>query len=203
MQQSTVVALLEHNHLLSPGEGSGGGDRQQVGFCSGVGEAYEVYRLEPFANELRQLHFIQIVGAKVEAARKRLGDSCLDERMRVSVNAGRMLSVQVHIAVPVGIGDHGAFAASCSQRKRSMIEDSARVAARHILLGFLCRHFRLGPPACKGGLRLLQRVVEIGIRTVEHDDVLVKPAGRNWGILVKLLKQWRRQCNGSSDRWRR
>ena len=132
-------------------------------------------------------HFATVVGAEIDAGLQRFRDGCLDARMRMPVDAGRILAQQIDIVMSVHIGDPGPFGPGHTDRERRGEEDGARVATRHDPGGAILHRLRIWMSGHIAGNGLGQGVVQaVGPVPVHH--ALCPPMG---GVNCSPMSQGR------------
>ncbi len=128
IEDAAVVAAVEDENLLAPGNRDGGADRHQIGLGAGIGEAHQRDRREAVADRLGEFGFGHAVRAEIDAAVERFVDRLADDGMRVAVEAGGELGEEIGVLMAVSIPQMRALALDHGERKRLGIDRRAGVA---------------------------------------------------------------------------
>ncbi len=169
-QDSAVIRTLEDEDARPATGCASKQEREQVRLRSRVAETDEVDRREPRDDRFGERCLEPIRRAEDDPVRQGLANRLDDDRMRVTVEAGRVLAEEVDVLVTVRVGDAGAIAPNDRQRERRLVDGRARVAARHDAGALLVQPERLGIRGGVPGLRLTQPCGEI--RRREHESIL-------------------------------
>ncbi len=130
VKRTTVIAALHRHDLLAPRKAARRRQRHHVGFRAGIGEADKV-KVKAFGNGFRKNHFAGMMRPQIKPLRQGIADRLVDARVRVPIDASRILPHQIKIGMPVNVPDRGSLCPLRPDGKWRRIQNRARIAARH------------------------------------------------------------------------
>ena len=181
-----MVAAFHRHDLAAAREAARGRERHHVGFGARIGEAHQI-QIEAPGDGLREGHFATVAGAEIDPGLQRFRDGCLDARMRVPIDAGRILAQQIDIVMSVHIGDPGPFGPGHTDRERRGEEDGTCIATRHDPGGAILHRLRIWMSGHIAGNGLGQGVVQ-AVGPVPVHQALCPPMG---GVNCSPMSQGR------------
>ncbi len=136
-QEAAVIAAVEGHHRVAARRGARQAEAHQVGLGARIAEADQLDCRKTPAHELGEPRLVPIGPAEHQPAGQRLPDRIGDRRLGMAVEPRRILAQVVDVDVPVEIGDPCPLAADDRHGERVVVQDRARVAARHAARGGL------------------------------------------------------------------
>ena len=111
-----VIAALELDDLVAPGEAAREADARHCRFGAAVHHPHLLDRRHMFADELRHLHFERIRNSEAEAARRGVADSLDDDLRRVAENRWSPRADVIDVFFAIDVPDFGAGGALDEER---------------------------------------------------------------------------------------